>query len=169
MISIYKLHIIKNISQKDLELAKQIRWKTWKVSYAHIFTQKETDDYFYEVTKEKRTWESDDYHYKELIFVLKEQKHVGFTFISYGDGIAELNSLYVLPEYQNDNIGSKLWQKALDNCLKLNCNSMKIWVMEKSNSLKFYQNRDCIIIEEGDYWIGEHCEKAICLVRTIDN
>lgn len=74
----------------------------------------------------------------------------------------ELKSLYVLPQFWNKGIGTQLWNHIIDLCHKEQIKTFDIWVLENARSSEFYLSKGCIKVDQGDYYIGEHLETALC-------
>ena len=83
----------------------------------------------------------------------------------------ELLSLYIHPTYWNLGCGSMLWDHIMLRCQEEFISSLDIWVLDKARSKDFYISKGCHQSVEqhkgksgksGDYFIGQHQEKALC-------
>ena len=75
------------------------------------------------------------------IFVARvEAQIVGYCVSSINKGSGEIDSLYLLPEYQGKNIGKKLAAKAINWLRKHDCVEINIYVAEGNESVfNFYE------------------------------
>jgi GNAT superfamily N-acetyltransferase len=55
-------------------------------------------------------------------------------------GIGELYAIYLLKEFQQQGVGRKLFDAAVETLLKSGMNSMVVWVLEPSPYRKFYES-----------------------------
>jgi ribosomal protein S18 acetylase RimI-like enzyme len=66
---------------------------------------------------------------KHPIFIAEiNQKIVGYIVCRIEDGVVWVESLYVSPDYRNNNIGSSLFEKAEKVSEDLNCETLYHWV-----------------------------------------
>ncbi len=92
-----------------------------------------------------------------------ESKVIGYVKWYYAkNGKGEVGSLYVHPKYWNRRCGSMLWDHVMNQCQKDDVASLDIWVLGQARSKEFYLSKGCIEGQYGDYFIGEHKEKAVC-------
>ena len=80
------------------------------------------------------------------------------------NGKGEVLSLYIHPNHWNRNCGSMLWDYIMNQCQNTlhNVTNLDIWVLDRARSKEFYISRGCVEGQSGDYFIGEHKEKAVC-------
>ena len=55
-----------------------------------------------------------------------------------------------------------LWDAIMTKCRTEQVQSMDIWVLKAARSGEFYAARGCQRVAEGDYFIGEKKETAVC-------
>jgi len=140
-----------------------IRHKAWEIAYHHIYNQNEIKDYFLGNSKEGRTWSFIPIQHE--LNIICEVDDIVAAYASFGwtpDDKGELKSLYVLPQFWNQGIGTQLWNHITDLCHKEQVKSIDIWVLENARSSEFYLSKGCIKVDQGDYYIGEHLETALC-------
>ncbi len=119
----------------------------------------------------------------------QQQQIIGYAkwcFSAGGKG--ELQSLYVLPKFWNAGCGSMLWDRIVKRCREENVTNLDIWVLDRARSKYFYMSKGCSLAHTavfgggsdgdgdayvlsdasathqmfGDYFIGQHKEKAVC-------
>ena len=80
------------------------------------------------------------------------------------NGKGEILSLYIHPNHWNRNCGSMLWDYVMKKCQSTqhSVTHLDIWVLDRARSKEFYISRGCVEGSSGDYFIGEHEEKAVC-------
>lgn len=123
--------IVKTNPKSDFTSIKDLYYKTWICSYTGLIPQGYLDNL------NKDVWHPEERINNTLIAVTKgDHKIIGV--ISFGparrdkyDGYGEIYSLYVLPEYQHQGIGKKLFQTAL-NALKQNFSRIYLVVLKNN-------------------------------------
>lgn len=73
----------------------------------------------------------------------------------------EIYVLYVLPEYQNQNIGRQLVKSAVGKLLEINITSLLIWVLAENPSRNFYKSMGGEPVREKEIDLGEIKMKEI--------
>mmetsp|Transcript_12020 Transcript_12020/g.16626 ORF Transcript_12020/g.16626 Transcript_12020/m.16626 type:complete len:218 (-) Transcript_12020:5-658(-) len=167
-----------NNHKHQQHLYHAIRQKAWEVAYKHIYAKPTIERYFLGECVEKRTWDCVDCTMEETLLVCapiatndkeekeeggKEEKVVGYAKWGWTPrSKGELHSLYVLPQYWNLGGGSMLWDCIMTTCCEEQVESLDIWVLDRARSGEFYSSRGCRRVGDGDYYIGDHMELAVC-------
>ena len=151
---------------------ESIRREAWEVAYSHIYSADEVGRYFDGKAKEGRTWPSIPCQHEETLVCevppSSQQSSSSTAICAYAKwgwtphAQAELHSLYVSPSYWNRGCGSMLWDAIMTKCRTEQVQSMDIWVLKAARSGEFYAARGCQRVAEGDYFIGEKKETAVC-------
>ena len=55
-----------------------------------------------------------------------------------------------------------LWDAIMTKCRSERVQSVDIWVLKAARSGEFYAARGCKCVGEGDYFIGDKRETALC-------
>ena len=78
---------------------------------------------------------------KLAVFVAKNDDHiVGYCVSSVNKSSGEIDSLFLLPEYQGKNIGNELTTHAINSLNSHDCSEINIYVAEGNESVfKFYE------------------------------
>lgn len=155
---------------------ESIRREAWEVAYSHIYSADEVGRYFDGESKEGRTWPSIPCQHEETLVCEVQpspsQLSSKTTICAYAKwgwtphDQAELHSLYVSPSYWNRGCGSMLWDAIMRTCQSEQVQSMDIWVLKAARSGEFYAARGCQHVAEGDYFIGDKRETALCYQWT---
>lgn len=154
---------------------ESIRREAWEVAYRHIYSQEEVDRYFEGLSKEGRTWPSIPCRHEETaVCEVQPLTHTAeiatqlpaiCAYAKWGwtpRAQAELRSLYVSPQHWNRGCGTILWDSIMSKCRTEQVQSMDIWVLAAARSGEFYAARGCKRVGEGDYFIGDKRETALC-------
>ena len=121
--------IVKTDSKSNFASIKELYYKTWTYSYIGLIPQGYLDNL------NKDVWHPEKRVNNTLIAVTKDdQKIIGV--VSFGParrhkyaGYGEIYSLYVLPEYQHQGVGKKLFHAAL-NSLEQNFEQIYLIVLK---------------------------------------
>ena len=150
---------------------ESIRREAWEVAYSHIYSADEVGRYFGGEVKEGRTWPSIPCQHEETLVCEVQplpQQLSSTAICAYAKwgwtphAQAELHSLYVSPSCWNRGCGSMLWDAIMTKCRTEQVQSMDIWVLKAARSGEFYAARGCKCVAEGDYFIGDKRETALC-------
>lgn len=166
---------------------ESIRREAWEVAYRHIYSKEEVHRYFEGLSKEGRTWPSIPCRHEETLVCEVQPSSTGAatctsetptqssTICAYAKWAwtpraqAELHSLYVSPKHWNRGCGSMLWEAIMSKCRTEQVQSMDIWVLKAARSGEFYAARGCKRVAEGDYFIGDKRETALCYRWMLDD
>lgn len=162
------MQTIEIISTDNEIIRRQIMQTTWKKAYGHILNESEIEQFFQGKLQEKRTWLQLSCLPKKHFFAQYSGQTVGIATYSLGKTPhAELNSLYVLPDKQNQGIGSLLWEAVLTEMRTAKMQEMQIWVMAAARSKEFYLRQGCRKIARGDYYVGSRLIEAWCYAKSL--
>lgn len=131
--------IAKTDSQTDFDSIRRVYYQTWTYSYVGLVPQALLDN-----INLKSTWHPETRINNTLVALTKDQQIVGVC--TYGparrkkySGFGEIYSLYVLPQFQHQGIGQKLFQAALDT-LQKKFNEIYLIVLKNNlTSRAFYE------------------------------
>lgn len=148
--------IVKTDQQTDFEAIKEVYFQTWNYSYIGIVPQLFLDQLDKNIWHPEKRWNN-------TLVAIVSGKIVGVC--SYGparrkkySGFGEIYSLYVLPQYQHQGIGKKLFQGALE-ILEQQFNQFYLTVLRDNLTARaFYEmfgfeETDDLIADQTDYGI----------------
>ena len=157
-----KITIRKMKIEKDSKEIILLRNSIWKVAYAHIFSQGVFDERDTQVDEAIKIFKSN--YKKAIVYVaVLDDKIVGYCIgeTTFRDekmqklGLAEINSLYIRPDFQGKGLGQRLFKKVAD-ALKAQGNNKAGLDVFKDNlkARKFYEKIGGTLIDyekEGKY------------------
>ena len=140
----------------DLEAMVQINVNAWKKNYKGIidddFLETRTKEYVYNKWKELN-WIEDN---ETITFVCEDNNLIkGFVSGKKNEKYdCEIVSIYVDPEYQNLNIGRKLFEQGKKHFKNIGCKNMIIWTIKGLPNNGFYKKMGGIVKEENEIEYG---------------
>jgi RimJ/RimL family protein N-acetyltransferase len=145
----------KNIESKDIEIIQELAKKIWNTTYLSIISQKQIDYMLEEMYSEIKINENiTQNHYWKLIFF--DNKPVGFTHFYVNDSLMFLSKIYVLQEYQRNNIGKDTLSLIQKITLDLNLNKIQLRVNKyNQNAINAYLKHNFKIVKENILNISE--------------
>lgn len=148
---------IEKSKKEDCKAIVKFITKTWNETYKGIVNDEFLDSL--SKTEEKR-YENAINNFDEennMQYIVKENnKIIAFLKLSKpknedGKEYVELQSLYVLKEYQNNGIGKILMQTAFEEAKKIGYKKMLIGCLEKNKSNDFYKKMGGTFIKKREF------------------
>jgi len=131
--------IVKTDSQTNFDSIREVYYQTWIYSYVGLVPQALLDN-----IDQETTWKPENRLNNTLVAVTSNQEIVGVC--TYGParrkkyaGFGEVYSLYVLPKFQHQGIGQKLFQAALNKLRKRFTEIYLLVLKNNLNSRSFYE------------------------------
>ena len=145
----------KNIENKDIEIIQELAKKIWNTTYLSIITNKQIDFMLNEMYSEIKINENiTQNHYWKLIYF--NNKPVGFTHFYPNDSSMFLSKIYILNEYQRNNIGKETISLIQKITLELNLKKIQLRVNKKNqNAINAYLKHNFKIVKEDTLHINE--------------
>lgn len=146
----------------EREAARAVIRETWESAYVHIFTPDEIAG-----LSEGRLRISTDYGVDQepigSLVAEVEGEIAGVAALALlPDDAGEVMALYVKPACQGRGIGKALWNRAMDEFRKRGCVEALVWVLaENAPAIGFYEHQGCVLVEEGEFRVGRHEERAL--------
>jgi GNAT superfamily N-acetyltransferase len=143
---------------------------SWKTTYKGIVSDTFLNQLSYE--SREKMWAS--YFQKDqpagCLYVAESDKGEIIGFANAGperskkfDYDSELFAIYILQEYQRQNIGTRLMKTVAKDLVEQGFQSMLVWVLEKNPSRKFYKSLQPDFVVEDIIQIGDNLYKEVAL------
>lgn len=167
--------VIRNIEEKDIPYAVDIKINSWKTAYKGII-----DDKFLNSMDRDKIIEKRKNDYKDINFIVAELDGEIVGFCRYTDSNkylqksddtdCELLALYVKPELKRNGIGTKLLQFVVNEFKRKNKTKMILWCLKDNEpSKKFYTKMGGEIVKEELKQIGEKKYEEVGFVFNFMN
>lgn len=145
---------VEKIKKEDCKELAEFITKTWNETYRGIVNDKFLDRL--KTTESERCnkfIENFDEKNNMQYIIKRDSEIIGFSKLSKGSDKKniELQSLYVLKQYQNKGIGKELIEKAFDEAKKLGYKKVIIGCLENNKANEFYKKMGCKFIEKRDF------------------
>ncbi|MBT2690993.1 GNAT family N-acetyltransferase [Bacillus sp. ISL-47] len=139
--------VIRRAMLKDARVIAEVHVKSWKETYKGILDQNFLENLKVE-SREKLWLESlGTKRENEFVFAAEteEGKIVGFASVGPErskrfDADGELYAIYLLENYQGNQIGTKLFLSGVKELSKAGFRSVLVWVLADNKSRQFYEN-----------------------------
>lgn len=139
------MFMVRDVSEEDLLGIAKVKIDTWKTTYKGIISDEILDklDLNEQAEKFKELLPAKD-DKKFLLAVEVDSAIVGFAAGGIGrDGKygvdGEIYAIYVLEEYQNQNIGKYLMKYSIEKLSEMGLISFLVWVLESNPYKQFYE------------------------------
>ena len=136
------MFFIRKANQSDVSDIANIHFESWNATYSNLLPQTYRD-------RENNLSQKMDMWNKVLpsfgvnTWIAYDAEDTAVGFISYfkKDQECEITTLYLLPQYQNLGIGTKLMDAALIDASQRNsCSSLSLWVLKTNlSAISFYK------------------------------
>lgn len=147
---------IRKADYADIPIIQQLAEQTWKISYQQMLVPEQIDYmldkmYSYEALKNQ-------IDNGKPFFIYQNESQIDIGFISFELQVQQLNchihKLYVLPEFQNQSIGKKLFRLAIDVARQHNIQSISLYVNRNNPAIHFYRKIGMQVASSHDFDIG---------------
>lgn len=150
---------------------QEIGRAAWHKAYAHIYTPQQIDDVFEGRIRQRASWIVRrqirlNNHVAEL-----DGRVCGFIGLALLDDPeeGEVTSLYVLPDFQAQGLGSALWHYGLGILHKNHQRRhVYVWTLARAEAVGFYERLGCTEVERGQYSLADRHEEAIGFRISLD-
>lgn len=138
---------------------------SWRTTYSDILPKKFLSNLSYE--KRTESWKNNLARRNVFVAVTDEQQIVGFSSGGkertghYVNFIGEVYSIYILKDFQRLGIGKLLFRQVVNELIKINVDSLLVWVLENNRSRLFYENLGGEQVDVKEIEIGEEKYKEI--------
>lgn len=158
--------LIRKMKQDDILEVQYVAETSWHATYEGIIPRKIQDNFLKHAYSEKMLKQRIEI--STIIVAEVGGKVVGFANFSSvsNEGVAELGTIYLLPEYQGNSIGTALLKKGITYLSEVK----KIFInVEKDNEIgkKFYKAKGFEMISTFDENFDGHILKTIRMELTV--
>lgn len=150
--------VIRHWQKTDLESIRRITWHSWISAYSSFIPEADLRSYFdthYTEASLLRMFEDPFTHG----FIAEVDDHIaGYArlFLNEDENHLYVSSLYLLPEFQGHDIGSKLLGAAEGHAAKSGLDELWIGVMVKNRqALAFYRKEGFLFVREEPFTMGK--------------
>lgn len=155
------MFFIRKARLDDAEAIADIHVTSWKSTYVDLLDEKDLSNMTFE--NRKILWETKLQVQKknQCTFVIhNEEKIAGF--ISGGpertkrfNYESEIYTIYLLPEYQKQGLGTRLLRVFAEEMKQQGHQSLLVWILKKNPSSRFYERYNAKSVGEEETSIGE--------------
>jgi len=168
--------IINKAQLSDLPALQQISRKTFYETFAAQNTEENMTrflDEFY--ATEKLTQELTDPN-TDFFFAWLDNKMIGYLKINRGIAQTELKNengleierIYVLKEYQGNNLGRMLFDKALEIAREMNADYLWLGVWEENKkAIRFYEKNGLVAFDKHQFTLGDDIQTDIMMKLSL--
>jgi GNAT superfamily N-acetyltransferase len=152
-------YTIRRSAPGDYMMMREVNRAAWQLAYAHIYRPDEIHALFNDEIAQYGSWVERRLDRIATLVAEADGRIIGFcgcALLHSGDG--EIVTLYIHPDYQGGGVGTGLWNAGLDVLREAGCEQAWVWVLEKAQAVHFYENKGCILAEQGLYRVGDHEE-----------
>jgi len=147
-----KINIRKAVIE-DAQSIAGVHLSTWQTTYKNIIDSQFLDNLNITDFENRRKANIINASIHTVVAETTEKKIIAFASCGYErthdtNYKGEISALYVSQEYQQQGIGKMLFARCVDNLLKDNFNSMKIWVLKANKFQEFYMRQGGQVVEE---------------------
>lgn len=140
-------YIIRQMTEKDIEAVQQVARKSWHTTYQGIIPMSIQEEFLTRAYSKEML--AKRLMFSHLFVAELDGKVVGFANYSpmTEQGVAELNAIYLLPDYQAMGIGTALLKAGLDFLKEVNIIYLNV---EQDNEIgkRFYKRKGFNIVEK---------------------
>ncbi|NQV14215.1 GNAT family N-acetyltransferase [bacterium] len=150
--------IIRAWRRKDLAAIRQVAWDTWADAYGDFIPE-----------ADRRVFHNSYYTLDKLLHLFSskivegcvaeiDSRIVGYSKTHWNDQSQQffITSLYVLPEYQKQNLGKQMLEYGIETARGLNLDRVWLGVMvENKPAIQWYIRQGFIFIESKPFTIGD--------------
>ena len=146
--------LIRNASQKDAKLIRELSWKVWPQTYSSLLSAEQIDymmDLMYSETALLQQMQ------KGHQFLIGSINNEPVAFASYGEienSIYKLHKIYVLTSQQGQGFGKCIIEHIMKDIGHKNANALRLNVNRHNKAKDFYQKLGFEVVGEEDIDIG---------------
>ena len=136
------MFFIRKATQNDVSDIAHIHFESWNTTYLNLLpkTYRETEN---KLSQKKDMWEKILPNSRVNTWLAYDIEDTTVGFISYFEKgtECEITTLYLLPQYQNLGVGTKLMDAVLINISQYNsCTDLSLWVLQTNlAAISFYE------------------------------
>lgn len=132
--------MIREATSDDAEQIANVHIQSWKTTYKGIITEKYNDDERMSLEFKINQWQ-DNIQNKESVVFIVEKINIGIIGFAHVINAGELCAIYILKEYQQHGLGTKIFQKSIDWLKEKRCTTMILWCFENHyQARKWYEH-----------------------------
>lgn len=145
---------IRNASQEDIPLIRELTFKVWPQTYAGLLTPEQID-YMLGLMYSESSLADQMQSGILFLIVLDGQEPVGFAaYEEISTGLWKLHKLYILQSQQGKGTGRFVIDHIIDEIKKDGAGALHLQVKRDNPAQNFYKKLGFEIIEEKDFDIG---------------
>lgn len=164
---------VRKATLNDIQQIATIQVTTWQDIYHNVLES----EYLSTMTvdKQQEMWTYILTSTRHQIFVYEvDNRIVGFLAIGKErnqniDIDLEIYALYVLPQYQHQGIGHRLFQQAIDYLIEQQAKSLIVWVLADNPSVSFYQQQGATIDRQERVKLGNKTYVELGFIYQIND
>jgi ribosomal protein S18 acetylase RimI-like enzyme len=152
--------VIRHAQKNELHFIRNIAFETWPIAYKKILSNKQLTymlNKFYDL--DVLTSQQEQKNHQFILAFNESENEMGFACYSKEidhPSTYQLHKLYILPNQQGKNVGSKLLDFVVTEIKKTeNKSVIQLNVNRQNNAINFYLKKGFAIIHEEDNDIGE--------------
>lgn len=148
----------------DLAGLKDVAERTWRHTYAGKIPDDDINAFLQSNYNLERLAFVRESMGDGMLVVISNAQVVGYVMITKDrDGIAQIWAIYVLPEWQRQGVGTRLWRAALDRARHLESPELALWVLsENTPARRFYEQQGAHAAGERDFPVGGGSVAEVC-------
>ena len=150
--------LIRLWSKQDIVDVRHITWQTWLATYAEFIPVNDLRTYFDSHYSPKALSDLCDSPSVNGYIAERAGVRVGYvkTLFNRDENRFYISSLYVLPEYQGQGVGTRLFQAAEECALTRHLDSVWLGVMtQNAGTLAWYKSLGFQFVEEAPFTMGD--------------
>lgn len=148
---------IRRATADDIPIIQHLAYKIWPATYSSILSHEQLQ---YMLTLMYNTAALTKQMQTDYVFFIAQYNeiHCGFAAVhEETTAVFKLDKLYVLPEYQQNKIGSALLQKVVQYAQKHKAQALQLQVnRQNKKAIEFYKRKEFEILYEADFPIGNN-------------
>jgi ribosomal protein S18 acetylase RimI-like enzyme len=154
---------IKRISLNEADRLQSIGKRTFAETFSSVNSEENMKEYLDKRFSIKKLIEELSDQHSEFYFALIDNKVAGYLKINFGpaqteikdDNAVEIERIYVLKDFHGQQVGQKLFEKALDISRQKNADHVWLGVWEKNyRALRFYQKNGFVVFDTHIFKLG---------------
>ena len=149
------MNTLLHCTEKDIELIRELTFRVWPQTYAEILTPDQITymlDLMYSAASLQKQMEEGS----QFLVVYEEQEPVAFAaYMPKSRSVYKLDKIYVLPSQQGKGTGKFLIEQVVQEVKEKGGRSLQLNVNRHNKARYFYEKLGFVVIDEGDFDIGQ--------------